>query len=78
LAAFFGSFAIAEIAGLDVYHDGFATLEAAYGERIGTPALLVDQVEQGRRGLKSGQGFDDFGDGRGAEVVRTATGHTTA
>ena len=67
---FFGPFAIADIAGLDVYRDGFATLEAAYGERIGTPALLVEQVEQGRHGLKSGQGFYEFGDGQGAEVAR--------
>ena len=67
---FFGPFAIADIAGLDVYRDGFATLEAAYGERIGTPAMLVELVQQGRRGLKSGQGFYEFGDGRGAEVAR--------
>ncbi|RRO18684.1 3-hydroxyacyl-CoA dehydrogenase family protein [Saccharopolyspora rhizosphaerae] len=67
---FFGPFAIADIAGLDVYRDGFTTLEAAYGERIGTPHLLTDQVERGRHGLKSGQGFYEFTDGLGAEVAR--------
>jgi 3-hydroxybutyryl-CoA dehydrogenase len=35
-------------------------LKAAYDERIGTPTLLVEMVEQGRRGLKSGDGFYEF------------------
>jgi 3-hydroxybutyryl-CoA dehydrogenase len=67
---FFGPFAIADIAGLDVYRDGFATMERAFGERIGTPALLRAQVEAGRHGLKTGQGFFDYPDGRAAEVAR--------
>ena len=67
---FFGPFAIADIAGLEVYQDGFTTLEAAYGERIGLPALLSDQVKQGRFGLKKGGGFYEFGNGQGAEVAR--------
>ena len=67
---FFGPFAIADIAGLDVYRDGFTTLEGAYGDRIGTPRMLVDQVERGRHGLKTGQGFYEFADGVGADVPR--------
>ena len=67
---FFGPFAIADIAGLDVYKDGFATLEHAYGERIGTPALLTEQVDQGRFGLKSGEGFYAFGNGQADAVAR--------
>ncbi|MEV4648505.1 3-hydroxyacyl-CoA dehydrogenase family protein [Saccharopolyspora sp. NPDC049357] len=67
---FFGPFAIADIAGLDVYRDGFTTLEAAYGDRIGTPRMLVDQVERGRHGLKTGQGFYEFDDGVGTDVAR--------
>ena len=63
---FFGPFAIADIAGLEVYQDGFTTLEAAYGERIGLPALLSDQVKRGRFGLKKGGGFYEFGNGQGA------------
>ena len=66
---FFGPFAIADIAGLDVYRDGFSTMEAAYGERIGTPQLLRDQVDAGRHGLKTGQGFFDYQDGQAAEVA---------
>jgi 3-hydroxybutyryl-CoA dehydrogenase len=45
-------------------------MERAFGERIGTPALLRDQVEAGRHGLKSGQGFFDYRDGQGDEVAR--------
>ena len=67
---FFGPFAIADIAGLDVYRDGFATMERAFGERIGTPELLREQVEAGRHGLKTGQGFFDYQDGQTAEVAR--------
>lgn len=67
---FFGPFAIADIAGLDVYRDGFATMERAFGERIGTPALLVHRVEQGHHGLKTGRGFYELGEGRTAEVAR--------
>lgn len=67
---FFGPFAIADIAGLDVYRDGFMTMQAAYGERIGTPAVLTEMVEGGRHGLKNGQGFYDFTDGRADEVAR--------
>jgi 3-hydroxybutyryl-CoA dehydrogenase len=38
---FFGPFAIADMAGLDVYRDGFRTLEAHYGERLAAPAMLT-------------------------------------
>jgi 3-hydroxybutyryl-CoA dehydrogenase len=66
---FFGPFAIADIAGLDVYREGFTTMEAAYGERIGTPALLDHLVAQGRHGLKTGAGFYRFDADQGAEVA---------
>lgn len=67
---FFGPFAIADIAGLDVYQDGFVTLERAYGERIGTPALLKERVDNGDHGLKTGEGFYEFGDGQADAVAR--------
>lgn len=66
---FFGPFAIADIAGLDVYRDGFATLEATYGERLGTPRLLSDLVDAGFRGLKTGQGFYRFDEAQATEVA---------
>jgi 3-hydroxybutyryl-CoA dehydrogenase len=54
---FFGPFAIADMAGLDVYRDGFRTLEAHYGDRLAVPALLTQLVESGRYGVKQGGGF---------------------
>jgi 3-hydroxybutyryl-CoA dehydrogenase len=54
---FFGPFAIADIAGLDVYRGGFKTMEAAYGDRIGAPAILDALVSSGRLGTKSLAGF---------------------
>ena len=54
---FFGPFAIADMAGLDVYRDGFRTLEAHYGDRLAVPALLTELVESGRYGVKQGGGF---------------------
>ena len=54
---FFGPFAIADMAGLDVYRDGFRTLQAHYGDRLTVPALLTELVEGGRYGVKQGGGF---------------------
>jgi len=54
---FFGPFAIADMAGLDVYRDGFRTLEEHYGERLAAPTMLTDLVEAGRYGVKQGGGF---------------------
>lgn len=60
---FFGPFAIADQAGLDVYVNGFKTFETEFGERLETPALLRDQVSQGRFGTKNGKGLTgDFDD----------------
>src|SRR4051812_20553876 len=66
---FFGPFAIADIAGLDVYREGFTTMEAAYGERLGTPPLLDHLIAQGHHGLKTGAGFYRFDADQGAEVA---------
>jgi 3-hydroxybutyryl-CoA dehydrogenase len=54
---FFGPFAIADMAGLDVYADSFKTLENAFGERLAAPKVLTDLVAQGKFGVKSGSGF---------------------
>jgi 3-hydroxybutyryl-CoA dehydrogenase len=60
---FFGPFAVADQAGLDVYVNCFKTFEENYGERLRTPKLLVDQVEHGRLGTKNGRGLTgDFDD----------------
>lgn len=58
--ALFGPFAIADMAGLDVYNSAYASLEAAYGERLAAPRLLADAVAAGRLGTKSGGGLLDI------------------
>ncbi|GBQ66810.1 3-hydroxyacyl-CoA dehydrogenase [Ameyamaea chiangmaiensis NBRC 103196] len=54
---FFGPFAIADMAGLDVYANCFKTFEDAFGPRLATPELLTSLVSEGKFGVKSGQGF---------------------
>jgi len=58
---FFGPFAIADMAGLDVYRSIFATLEEGLGDRFRAPDSLVERTEQGHIGLKVGQGFQAYG-----------------
>jgi 3-hydroxybutyryl-CoA dehydrogenase len=54
---FFGPFAIADMAGLDVYGMSFQTFQDAFGERFSPPQVLTDQVSAGRHGFKTGSGF---------------------
>jgi 3-hydroxybutyryl-CoA dehydrogenase len=67
---FFGPFAIADQAGLDVYVKGFRTLEDAFGERMAVPQVLVDAVDNGRKGTKNGKGLTgDFDEETKAELI---------
>ncbi|HEV2094553.1 MAG TPA: 3-hydroxyacyl-CoA dehydrogenase family protein [Rubrobacter sp.] len=59
---FFGPFAIADMAGLDVYASVLGVLEDGIGERFGPPRMLLDLVEGGRTGTKAGAGFLDYTD----------------
>ena len=43
---FFGPFAIADMAGLDVYRDGFRTLQQHYGDRLAASKMLDIQLVQ--------------------------------
>jgi 3-hydroxybutyryl-CoA dehydrogenase len=54
---FFGPFAIADMAGLDVYGMSFQTFSEAFGERFAPPRVLTEQVDAGRYGFKTGAGF---------------------
>ncbi len=54
---FFGPFAIADMAGLDVYAAGFRTLEEHYGDRLAPPTMLTDLVNAGQFGVKQGGGL---------------------
>jgi 3-hydroxybutyryl-CoA dehydrogenase len=67
---FFGPFAIADMAGLDVYQAAFHILEEAYGARFATPAVLADHVAAGRLGTKAGGGFYDRTPGETAALIR--------
>ena len=54
---FFGPFAIADMAGLDVYSFCYASLQTSFPERFATPKALQDLVDAGKLGTKSGAGF---------------------
>ena len=54
---FFGPFAIADMAGLDVYASVLEVLKEGLGERFAPPRMLLDLVEEGRAGTKTGAGF---------------------
>ena len=56
---FFGPFAIADMAGLDVYAFCYASLQTEFPERFATPKILEDLVAAGKLGTKSGAGFLD-------------------
>jgi 3-hydroxybutyryl-CoA dehydrogenase len=66
---FFGPFAIADMAGLDVYRFCFESLQGRWPERFATPRALAEHVENGRLGTKSGGGFLDVPAERVPELV---------
>jgi 3-hydroxybutyryl-CoA dehydrogenase len=65
----FGPFAIADMAGLDVYAFCYASLQTEFPERFATPKILEDLVSAGKLGTKSGAGFLDVPADRTAELV---------
>jgi 3-hydroxybutyryl-CoA dehydrogenase len=54
---FFGPFAIADMAGLDVYANSYTTLEAQLGPRFTCPPSLRERVDSGDLGIKTGGGY---------------------
>ncbi|MCW2614794.1 MAG: 3-hydroxybutyryl-CoA dehydrogenase [Frankiales bacterium] len=52
-----GPLRLSDVVGLDVRLDISRNLHAVYGERFAPPQVLVDLVEQGHLGQKTGQGF---------------------
>lgn len=54
---FFGPFAIADMAGLDVYVNGFVTAENAFGPRLSCPDTVKRLVAEGKHGVKNGAGY---------------------
>jgi 3-hydroxybutyryl-CoA dehydrogenase len=57
---FFGPFAIADMAGLDVYAGAYAALERGLGSRFAVPESIRDHVAAGRFGTKTGGGYVDI------------------
>ncbi|MCU1545658.1 MAG: 3-hydroxyacyl-CoA dehydrogenase [Homoserinimonas sp.] len=55
--ALYGPFAVADMAGLDVYANSYKSLEKALGERFTVPDSLRERVEAGDLGIKSGGGY---------------------
>ncbi|HET8795788.1 MAG TPA: 3-hydroxyacyl-CoA dehydrogenase family protein [Arthrobacter sp.] len=66
---FFGPFAIADMAGLDVYNFCYKSLQTDFPERFATPKILSDLVESGKLGTKSGAGFLDVPAERTPELI---------
>lgn len=65
----FGPFAIADMAGLDVYAFCYASLQTRWPERFATPESLKELVEAGKFGTKSGAGYLDVPAERTQELV---------
>jgi 3-hydroxybutyryl-CoA dehydrogenase len=66
---FFGPFTIADMAGLDVYEDIFATLERGLGPGFSAPEILGDHVRKGEFGVKTGRGFRELSQSEADELV---------
>lgn len=67
---FFGPFATADMAGLDVYVGGYKSFTEAYGERFATPRILTERAAAGDLGLKTGGGFTGMDPAHAKEIVR--------
>lgn len=65
----YGPFAIADMAGLDVYKSILATLEEGYGERFAAPESLLVHTDQGHVGMKVGQGFRSYDEQERIDIV---------
>ncbi|NUP59650.1 MAG: 3-hydroxyacyl-CoA dehydrogenase family protein [Pseudarthrobacter sp.] len=66
---FFGPFAIADMAGLDVYAFCYKSLQTGFPERFATPKILQEKVDAGQLGTKTGAGFLDVPADRTAALV---------
>ncbi|WP_106816360.1 3-hydroxyacyl-CoA dehydrogenase family protein [Microbacterium timonense] len=66
---FFGPFAIADMAGLDVYAFCYASLQEDFPERFATPAILSERIARGELGTKTGGGFRAIDPARIPELV---------
>ena len=56
-----GPLRLSDVVGLDVRLDIARSRREVHGERFAPPAILVDKVQRGELGQKSGRGFYDWG-----------------
>jgi 3-hydroxybutyryl-CoA dehydrogenase len=66
---FFGPFAIADMAGLDVYAFCYRSLQTTFPERFATPPILQERIDAGDLGTKTGGGFREIDPDRTADLV---------
>lgn len=66
----YGPFQIGDLAGLEIYKQVAQTLEAAYGERFAPPRSLLDHVERGEYGVKTGKGVFSYTPEQARELTR--------
>lgn len=55
--ALYGPFAVADMAGLDIYANSYTSLEKALGDRFTVPPSLKERVDAGDLGIKTGGGY---------------------
>ena len=65
----FGPFAIADMAGLDVYNFCYKSLQTDFPERFATPKILSDLVDAGKLGTKTGAGFLEVSSERTPDLI---------
>lgn len=68
--AVFGPFEVADLGGLDIFRNIASYLFADLSREEQVFGLLKDHFEAGELGVKSGQGFYDYSDGRDMEQIR--------
>ncbi len=68
--ALYGPFAVADMAGLDVYANSYVSLEAALGDRFTVPPSLKERVDSGDLGIKSGGGYLGLSAEEAAQLVQ--------
>ncbi len=65
----FGPFAVADMAGLDVYRGAYRILEEAFPERFVAPRALEELIARGEFGAKTGSGFVIRSQAQGAAMA---------
>jgi 3-hydroxybutyryl-CoA dehydrogenase len=55
--AFFGPFAIGDMAGLDVYASSYETLQDRFGDRFAMPKPVAEAMDSGNLGVKTSEGL---------------------